>query len=153
MFGEWLYAKHSIGYTNLTDYFILFDIYDIDKNEFLLRSIVEILLSKANIKQVPIIFKGITTLDNLKDLATLSISNYYNGIVEGVYVRYCDENKIISRGKIVRSDFISGNDHWTKHAITVNTLLYFFPCFFNQNNNVKTLKIKFTFLFILHFYK
>jgi hypothetical protein len=28
LFGEWMYAKHSIHYTRLPDYFIAFDIYD-----------------------------------------------------------------------------------------------------------------------------
>jgi atypical dual specificity phosphatase len=98
-------------------------LFDVDKNEFLSRSNVEFLISKTTIKQVPIIYKGITTLDNLKNLATQSQSNYYNGIVEGIYVRYSDETKLISRGKIVRSDFISGNEHWLKNSITVNSLL------------------------------
>lgn len=28
LFGEWLYAKHSIHYTRLPDYFLAFDLYD-----------------------------------------------------------------------------------------------------------------------------
>ena len=28
LFGEWMYAKHSIHYTRLPDYFIAFDVYD-----------------------------------------------------------------------------------------------------------------------------
>lgn len=34
LFGEWLYAKHSIAYTRLPDYFLAFDIYDIKEGQF-----------------------------------------------------------------------------------------------------------------------
>ncbi len=35
LFGEWLYAKHSILYTRLPDYFLAFDIYDTKEGKFL----------------------------------------------------------------------------------------------------------------------
>ena len=35
LFGEWLYAKHSIHYTRLPGYFIAFDIYDLKEGKFL----------------------------------------------------------------------------------------------------------------------
>lgn len=35
MYGEWLYAKHSIFYTNLPHYFLEFDLYDKVQDEFL----------------------------------------------------------------------------------------------------------------------
>ena len=35
LFGEWLYAKHSIQYTRLPDYFLAFDIYDTLEEKFL----------------------------------------------------------------------------------------------------------------------
>ena len=34
LFGEWLYAKHSIHYTSLPDYFLAFDIYDKQAKRF-----------------------------------------------------------------------------------------------------------------------
>lgn len=34
LFGEWLFAKHSIHYTNLPDYFIAFDIFDKKEKRF-----------------------------------------------------------------------------------------------------------------------
>ena len=38
LFGEWLYAKHSISYNNLPDYFLAFDLYNKKKS----YSIIEI---------------------------------------------------------------------------------------------------------------
>lgn len=34
LFGEWLYATHSIEYTHLPDYFLAFDIYDCTEKQF-----------------------------------------------------------------------------------------------------------------------
>lgn len=35
LFGEWLYATHSIAYTRLPDYFLAFDLYDRKAGKFL----------------------------------------------------------------------------------------------------------------------
>ncbi|HLG75255.1 MAG TPA: RNA ligase family protein, partial [Ktedonobacteraceae bacterium] len=35
LYGEWLYAKHTIFYTNLPHYFMEFDIYDKERDVFL----------------------------------------------------------------------------------------------------------------------
>lgn len=35
LFGEWLYATHSVAYTRLPDYFLAFDIYDRKMGKFL----------------------------------------------------------------------------------------------------------------------
>lgn len=114
IYAEWLHSKHSINYTKLHDYFIMFDLYDVDTNTFFSRDYVEKLLDKTNINLVPLIFKGKTTLDKLKILAQETQSIYYDGIVEGIYVRSFDPinpDKLKYRAKIVRADFISGDEH------------------------------------------
>jgi hypothetical protein len=35
LFGEWVYAKHSIHYSKLPAYFIAFDIFDLQNQSFL----------------------------------------------------------------------------------------------------------------------
>lgn len=121
IYGEWLFSKHSINYTNLPDYFIMFDLYDIGSNTFYSRDWVEKKIEETGINLVPLIFKGKTTIDKLKTLAQ-SKSQFYDGVVEGVYVRSCDKktNKLKLRAKIVRADFISGDEHWTKGKQTLN---------------------------------
>lgn len=37
LFGEWLYAKHSIMYTRLPNYFLAFDLYDTKEGQFFSR--------------------------------------------------------------------------------------------------------------------
>jgi atypical dual specificity phosphatase len=41
LYGEWLYAKHSIHYTNLPDCFIAFDLYNIKEKKFVSRNKLE----------------------------------------------------------------------------------------------------------------
>lgn len=39
LFGEWLYARHSVPYSRLPDYFLAFDIYDRHAGHFLSRCV------------------------------------------------------------------------------------------------------------------
>ena len=121
IYGEWLFSKHSINYTNLPDYFIMFDLYDIGSNTFFSRDWIEKKIEGTGINLVPLIYRGKTTIDKLKTLVQ-SKSQFYDGVVEGVYVRSCDTktNKLKLRAKIVRGDFISGDEHWTKGKQTLN---------------------------------
>ncbi len=128
IFGEWVYMKHSIHYTKLPDYFIAYDIYDRINEIFLSRSEVLKLLGSTSINIIRTIYMGkVASIDKLKSLVTTQ-SEYYDGPVEGIYVRAFDDNIVKFRGKIVRSDFICGDmdgnvDHWTKGHHTVNQLI------------------------------
>lgn len=52
LFGEWLFAKHSIHYTNLPDYFLAFDILNKTDKKFLSLQERNELLSPTGIKCV-----------------------------------------------------------------------------------------------------
>jgi atypical dual specificity phosphatase len=115
--------KHSINYTSLSDYFIAFDLYDKIEKKFISRNKLEEILSTTNIKHVPLINKGVyKKVEELTNLVNIQ-SNFYQGKVEGIYCRICDDNYLIKRGKIVRTDFICGNQHWSKGILEKNTLL------------------------------
>lgn len=122
LFGEWLYMKHSIEYTSLSDFFIAFDIYNVDTKQFISRYVLTNRLSNTSIKQVPLITRII--FENTDDIIKLvnTKSQFYDGPIEGVYLRICDELNTVARAKIVRNNFISGNDHWTKEKYTINKL-------------------------------
>jgi atypical dual specificity phosphatase len=124
IYGEWLYSKHSINYTKLSDYFIMFDLYDVDTQTFYSRDYLEKLLLDTEIKLVPLIYRGKATLDKLKALVQTK-SVFYDGIIEGIYIRSFDENKLRYRAKIVRADFIAGDEHWTKGKQVLNTVIKF----------------------------
>ncbi|KAH8591103.1 hypothetical protein B0O99DRAFT_633140 [Bisporella sp. PMI_857] len=124
LYGEWVVAKHSIPYTSLPDYFIAFDFYDRKTRTFTSREYLARMLKGTGISQVPLILstESISRDEILKYMKHKS--SFYDGLVEGVYVRFEDEKRsmTIDRGKIVRSDFIAGNEHWTKAETQVNGL-------------------------------
>jgi hypothetical protein len=58
LYGEWLYAKHTIFYNNLPHYFLAFDLFDQQNQEFLATEIRQDLLRDFSLTFVPILFKG-----------------------------------------------------------------------------------------------
>lgn len=123
IYGEWLYSKHSINYTSLPDYFIMFDLYNIDNKTFESRSFIEQIIQNTGISLVPLIYKGKASIDKLKSFVKTK-SQFYDGVIEGIYVRSYESNKLKYRAKIVRADFISGDEHWTKGKQIINSIKY-----------------------------
>ena len=142
LYGEWMYACHSIHYETLPDWFIAFDLYDMLEDRFYSRPRLQAHLQEqgSSIKMTPLLTDGgiediegiggtggAQSFENVEELASLvrtTPSRYYNGLIEGVYVRRSSADGLWteSRGKIVRSDFLSGNQHWTKTKVTQNGL-------------------------------
>jgi len=52
-----------------------------------------------------------------------SKSQYYDGRLEGVYIKLENQTKVLARGKCVRADFIAGNEHWSKGIRKWNGIL------------------------------
>lgn len=124
LYGEWVAAKHSIPYASLPDYFMAFDFFDRKTQTFTSREYLSRMLEGTSIHQVPLI-ESTDQITRSQLLAYMTRqSNYYNGLIEGVYVRFEDEKRAVTkdRGKIVRSDFIAGNEHWTKADMQMNGL-------------------------------
>lgn len=124
LFGEWLFYKHSIHYDNLPDYFIVFDIFDKKSGKFYSRDVLEKKLENTSIPLIKCISrKKIKKIDELLEHIKLK-SEYGNHLVEGVYVKIPDGKYICGRGKIVRSDFLSGDVFWAKNEYVQNTIKY-----------------------------
>jgi atypical dual specificity phosphatase len=125
LYGEWCYAKHSIPYASLSDWFTAFDMFDRLENKFWSRSRLEAHLDGTGITLIPLIIKG--TFNNIEALKQLvqTKSVYYDGPVEGIVVRVNDneDQYVERRGKIVRSDFLSGDTHWSKYGCNPNTIV------------------------------
>lgn len=126
LYGEWCVAKHSIHYTSLPDRFIAFDLYDRYANTFLSRTALSARLDGTGISQVPLLaqMEQVTREEVMRMLA--GKSKYGEGKVEGVYVRWEDADRRWTerRGKVVRGDFIAGNDHWTKGNLVLNGIAW-----------------------------
>lgn len=122
LYGEWVVATHSIHYETLPDRFLAFDLYDRLECAYVSRRILARLLDGKGICQVPLLV-SCTAISRTKVMAYLEqTSAFSTQRIEGVYVRYEDEkrSKTVERGKIVRGDFISGNEHWSKGQIRFN---------------------------------
>ena len=85
LFGEWCYAKHSVFYNKLPDWFLGFDIYDKFVNKFFSTDRRNEFLERMGITQVPFIATGHFSCTELKQL--LSYSKISDQPAEGVYLR------------------------------------------------------------------
>ena len=119
LFGEWLALTHSIPYTTLSSLFLAFDLYDKHTRSFLPTSSLRALLP-SEITTVPILYEG-PELDEtkLKEMVQTQ-SKFYDGPVEGIYVKFESGDCVVRRGKVVRGDFIAGNEHWTRGGVRRN---------------------------------
>eukprot|EP01138_Halocafeteria_seosinensis_P007760 gb/GECG01007928.1/.p1 GENE.gb/GECG01007928.1/~~gb/GECG01007928.1/.p1 ORF type:complete len:875 (+),score=92.83 gb/GECG01007928.1/:1-2625(+) len=120
LYGEWLYAQHSIPYTELPDYFVAFDVYDKREKRFYSRKRFEEALKPTSIATVPALAYGKFSSSSEILKYVHQPSQFYEGPVEGIYLRICTERWLEQRAKVVREDFLSGNTHWSHYSITPN---------------------------------
>ncbi|KAI8817820.1 uncharacterized protein EV422DRAFT_540078 [Fimicolochytrium jonesii] len=140
LYGEWMVAKHSIFYDRLPDKFIAFDILDVQKGSFLSRASFHEAIANANdaadiglddepplhvVPTVdPALFLPLTTKQEWIDRLDALPSRYATAQrAEGIYIRVDDGDWLKERVKLVRGDFICGNEHWTKHTVVKNVVL------------------------------
>jgi atypical dual specificity phosphatase len=130
LFGEWMVCVHSIKYTRLPDRFLAFDLYDRSRKVFASREVLEARLEGSDIATVPTVMriKGrpedgagpIMPSDEELMAMVQQPSRFYDGRVEGVYVKVEKDGIVVGRGKVVRADFIAGNEHWTHGQLELN---------------------------------
>jgi hypothetical protein len=134
LFGEWLYARHSVHYRRLPHFFFEFDIYDKQDETFLdLASRLD-LLQGTGIRTVPVIFRGKATAEQLQTLIGPSAfdSAFENphtkrtdNLMEGLYLRTEAEGKVTGRAKLVRPEFVEKvkqSEHWQHQVMVPNHL-------------------------------
>lgn len=122
LFGEWCYAKHSVCYSRLPDWFLGFDIYDRRSDRFLSATHRDALCSKIGVAQVPIIARGCFEIEELAKL--LGKSALTDQPAEGIYVRLDSGKWLVQRAKLVCPVFLrSLNEHWSQFALETNRLL------------------------------
>ncbi|KAI8868321.1 hypothetical protein GQ42DRAFT_42892 [Ramicandelaber brevisporus] len=133
LFGEWMVAKHSVKYTALPDVFLAFDFYDQQTGRFISRSRLRKLLDGSDIKTVHEIDAG-KELNRTEPAAQLTEADLLKLIQvnsefspeqrrEGIVLRLDSDEWLEHRAKIVRNDFIAGNQHWGKQPLELNTIL------------------------------
>ena len=144
MYGEWVYAKHTIFYDSLPHYFLEFDVMDRETGIFLDTTTRRKLLNKAPVISVPVLGKGIYTSkeqilkllghskyitnnqrENLQNIAMkLGLDSEKNlkdtdlsGLMEGLYIKIEENGQVIDRMKFVRAAFLQCVDFSETHWI------------------------------------
>ncbi|KAI9189993.1 hypothetical protein H9P43_001426 [Blastocladiella emersonii ATCC 22665] len=149
LFGEWAVARHSVHYHGLPDQFVAFDLYDVARGAFLSRGAFHAALDAADaamradsaaagtvpeppLARVRAVWSGTEWPAGLESLEAAEAwvrgmpSAYGAEVPEGIVVRRDDDARgvLVDRAKYVRTDFIAGDEHWTKHGFTANTVRY-----------------------------
>jgi hypothetical protein len=120
IFGESMYAIHSIEYTDLESYFYMFGVRD--NGHWLSWDEVEEYSYLLDIPTVPVLFRGV--VNNEKELRSLvedlvKYQSKLGGDIEGVVIRIADgfndyEFKN-SLQKWVRKNHVTTDEHWTRN--------------------------------------
>ena len=133
MFGEWMYAKHSMYYDALPHLFLEFDVFDKQTGHFLSTPRRRQLLEPLPVVSVPVLYEGTapTKVEELMGWIGLSVARTEqwrqslseeasrreldldrvgeqtdaDERVEGLYIKVEDTDRVVSRYKFVRASF------------------------------------------------
>jgi ATP-dependent RNA circularization protein (DNA/RNA ligase family) len=123
LFGEWCTARHSMDYSKLPDWFLVFDVYDRKESRFWSTVRRNELAKRLDLSAVPQIFAGQTDLEKLKHLALHEQSRFRLGHLEGVVIRRESSEWLETRAKLVHPGFIQSiNEHWSRRGMVWNRL-------------------------------
>ena len=109
IYGEWMWAKHSIGYDKLPDWFLAYDIYVYEEDKFLSPKLFSYYMSQTNIKFILSNKKIISSVEELIKLSEDN-SNYRTGICEGIVIKTEEDKYLDKCFKIVNNKFIRRED-------------------------------------------
>lgn len=133
VYGEWLYAKHTVFYDDLPHLFLEFDVLDKSSGKFLDTPSRAKLLSDLPICGAPVLFSGaLSSLEELESLVgpskfitssnketletlclqrgldadKISSETDLSGTMEGLYIKVEEHGEVVSRLKHVRASFL-----------------------------------------------
>lgn len=133
MYGEWMYAKHTVFYDRLPHYFMEFDVLDRDTGAFLSTAARKVLLTGLPVMPVPVVHQGeVTSVGHLNSMVSpslyksagwrdaLAVAAERSGsrpdmvdqqtedsdLAEGLYLKQEDAGQVLDRFKFVRADFL-----------------------------------------------
>jgi hypothetical protein len=134
LYGEWLYAKHTIFYDRLPHYFLEFDLFDRQTGDFLATERRREVLAGTPVVPVPVLLTG--SPQSLDDLVALVGPSLYKGpdwrqrlvevaasrgvdperaweetdhsdLMEGLYLKVEEHGRVVERYKYVRASFLT----------------------------------------------
>jgi hypothetical protein len=134
LYGEWLYAKHTVFYDALPHYFLEFDVLDTREGTFLSTQRRRALLEGAPVVSVPVLHEGAIrshrALTSLVRGSLFKSEDWSNRLahaaqgrdidvarvvretdpsdqMEGLYVKIEEEGRVVGRFKYVRRGFLT----------------------------------------------
>jgi hypothetical protein len=134
LYGEWLYAKHSVHYRKLPHYFFEFDIYDKDAEQFLSLETRQQMLDGTGLQTVPVLHRGRATAEEFQALIGPSVfgsafenptTRQTDDLMEGLYCRTEANGFVTGRAKMVRPEFVEKvkqSEHWQHQKMIPNLL-------------------------------
>lgn len=134
LFGECVYARHSVHYRQLPHYFFEFDIYDKDTGAFLSLDRRLELIDGTGVRTVPVVRTGPLKRDELEGLIGPSafdarfdnpLTGRPDDLMEGLYLRTEKDGVVTGRAKFVRPEFVEKvkrSEHWQHQPVVPNLL-------------------------------
>jgi RNA ligase len=121
LFGEWCFAVHSLKYDALPDYFLAFDVYDLEEGKFWSVLRRNELAGRLGVVPAAVVAEGVFTLAELRRLTVALPSKFGAGAAEGVYLRQDQGGWLRNRAKMVRPEFVQAiEEHWSSRAMEKN---------------------------------
>ena len=119
--GEYLYAKHSIGYTDLPDYFLVFSIWD-ENNRCLSWQETKEYCELLGLHYVTELYTGPYDEDTIKKIAEETVQRGGEGVVvrDAEGFDYTDFQEHMA--KYVRKNHVQTDKHWSLQSIEKNLL-------------------------------
>jgi len=120
LFGEWLFARHTVLYDALPDYFLAHDLYDRERRLFLDTRARDEVCRHAGVQEVPRLFSGVLgTPEALR--RWLGPSRIGHVPAEGLYVRLERDGVLEIRAKLVRPEWVPKDEpHWSRRPVERN---------------------------------
>jgi len=144
MYGEWMYAKHTVFYDALPHFFLEFDILDRETGFFLDTPTRHAMLADLPVVSVPVLGEG--TYQKKEELLKLLGQSLYvsgnqrqnlteaaeklnldaerayretelSGLMEGLYIKVEENGQVVDRMKYVRAAFLQCVDFSESHWI------------------------------------
>lgn len=134
LYGEWLYAKHTIYYDRLPHYFLEFDILDTTAGAFLATDERRTMLKGVPVTSVPVLQTG--SVRRMDELTALIGPSLFKGpswrevlttaieergldrdqvwketdmcdLMEGLYIKVEEQGQVVERYKFIRASFLT----------------------------------------------
>jgi hypothetical protein len=134
LYGEWLYAKHTVFYDRLPHYFLEFDVLDTEAGTFLGTQERRALLNGLPVASVPVLrtgpcrdltevtplvgpslYKGVTWRESFSAAARargLDAEQVWketdpSDLMEGLYIKVEEGGQVVERYKFIRASFLT----------------------------------------------